>query len=237
MAIEPMTLFAVGGALWKLFFDPTRQRRAGVSEPVYISAVDVETFTGVEVTNAPGALNPTRTRRFDHDITANMMRVLRARSAKQVAFPELDRALNGVAITVYQIVPPELGAPPAADVIDHAARHGLVALGSLSCCFLLTGSTWPMILVVGPPGTEQLAIAGVGPDGGPAAQFARIHPPSASTVVETTADPVADTAPAPSPFPPPPEVVATIEPAKANGIHAPAKAAEVVTVPAEAEEG
>lgn len=194
--MDLVTAATVGGLLWKFFVEGSGSNGKRL-EPVKFSAIDVEQFTSVETANSPGSLTPTRTRRFDRDIGLGIFKALRGRSARAVQIPELA----GMAVHTYEIVPAEMGMPVAAEVVEQATGQGMVALGSLSFLLINSGRQVPMLLVIGGPGTEQLAVAGTGPDGGPAAQFARLYPPEAAPVVETSGEAVADTTPAPAPAP------------------------------------
>lgn len=199
--MDPVTLFGVG----MLVLDWMRKSadKRGM-QPVQFSAIDVERFTGVEQWSPPGSLQPTGVRRFDPGICKPIAAILKTRSARPIEAQQLGPH-------VYEVVPYEQGVPNAYDVLDQASRQGLVVLGSLSLIYLLSGRDVPLLLVVGGPGTEALAVAGTNPEThGPAAHFARLYLPTKPTL-ETTATPVversdavaaAPTEPAPPPADP-----------------------------------
>lgn len=241
--MEPVSAISLGVLIWDLFF---KDKSGGpLSVPLTkegyqpFSVQELQMFTSVEHSQPPGSIVPLRTRRFDRDLCPKLIGHLRARVARQLRPEQVHQAMSGVA--VYQVLPWQPGLPCAAEVVEWAARHGHVVLGSLTLPLMQAAADVPYLLVVGPAGTERMAPDGVEVDPRtgqqrPAARFARLYAPGAEVVdapaaqvVEAAAEPAADeTAPTePAPAPPAAEAEAasnvvplSAPPPLANGVAA-----------------
>lgn len=195
--MEPVTQFVLGtGLVWVL--DKMRERAseeqkarvAGVlPPPMRFTPEQLEMFTVVS-----GGV-----RAFMPDTNEVTLALLSARSLQPVPEPGLTRPGQ----QAWQVVPLASGWPTAIDIISQALQRGATVLGSLSLVMLPSGSTAPMVILIGDADTAMLAAEG--------GAFALLRNPAevqTGVMPETApAEAVAPVAPVEPPMPVPTPVV------------------------------
>jgi len=228
------------GIMTGVFFlvDKLREKRAeeekvraalALPEPPKFTLAQVSRFTRVE--------GPVRA--FDPDVAEGVLRHLASRSVIPVTSDPFLAQMG----KVWRVVPLTNGLPSALDVVTagHAEKdRGAVVLGSLSLVLLASGSLAPMVIVVGSPNSQILAVREDANQ--PGGKFAVLRAATATAtapiVTPPPETPAAVDTTAPTPFPPPPAV--SPEQAAELGrivgaLRAHEKAAPIISPPSEVE--
>lgn len=191
--MDLLKVATIGSLLWTVMGKLSKKRR-GLGPPRLVDATEIEMFTSVE--KGDGSAERPDSRRFDRVYCKAFEVLLRGRSAREIPASEVGIEWP---CSVYEVVPIQMGLPVAAEVLDHATRHGLVVLGSLSLYLINSGEQVPMILVVGSAGTEVLAAAGKDPSTNlPLSQLARLYSVAEQSVIDTPAPEAVPEAEAPT---------------------------------------
>jgi hypothetical protein len=186
--VEAITYGIVAGVFFLV--DKIREKRAEEERARAASALpDPPHFTPAQINKFTRVDGPVRV--FDNDVTEKTLELLGSRSVVPVTSDPF-LAQTG---KVWRVIPLTPGIPRALDVVTdaHASKDkGVVVLGSFSLVLLPNASQAPMVIVVGGPNAQILAVREDAQQ--PGGKFALLRPASAKVAAAAVPSPTATAA-------------------------------------------